>query len=235
MSLTNILKLCGFLAITILVLGCSPSKEIQEENARQQLAQAQQQTSPVADSTYQIRAGDEIEILVWEQSDFNTTTTVSNQGTIAVPLIGEMEVVGYTHSELKENLRKKLSQYIKGDINLTVSIRSTDAMLVSVFGMVGQPDNYPISNSTSIFKVISMAGGPSDDANIRRIKIYREGGDSNYLTIDLTRYLESGRMSQAAMVNPGDVVYVPQKENAVREMRDFLRDIILLFGIFRVF
>lgn len=233
MSLTNTFKLYGFLIITLMLLGCGPSKELQEKNARQQLAQAQQ-TSPVADSLYKIRAGDEIEILVWEESDFNTTTTVSNQGTIAVPLIGEMEVVGYTHDELKENLRKKLAEYIKGTINLTVSIRSTDAMLVSVFGRVGQPDNYPVSDQTSIFKVISMAGGPSDDANIRRIKIYRESGESNYVTIDLTRYLDSGQMNQAAMVNPGDVIYVPRKENAVREMSDFLRDIVLLFGIFRV-
>ncbi len=233
MSFTNTLKLCGFLVIPLLLLGCGPSNELQEKNARQQMAEAQE-AAPVADSLYKIRSGDEIEILVWEESDFNTTTTVSNQGTIAVPLIGEMEVVGYTHDELKENLTKKLSQYIKGTINLTVSIRSTDAMLVSVFGMVGQPDNYPVSDQTSIFKVISMAGGPSDDANMRRIKIYRENSSSNHVTIDLTRYLESGQMNQAAMVNPGDVIYVPRKENAVREMSDFLRDIILLFGIFRV-
>lgn len=231
--MTTVIKLCGFLTMTVLLLGCSTSQELQERNARQKLAEGER-TVAVDDSLYEIKPGDEIEILVWEQPDFNTETTVSNQGTIAIPLIGEVEAAGLTHDELKQDLTNRLSQYIKGSINLTVSIRSTDAMLVAVFGMVGRPDNYPVADQTSIFKVLSMAGGPSEQANIRRVRIYRDRGEDNFVTIDLTNYLETGNLNRTAMVYPGDVVYVPQKENAVREMSGFLRDIVLLFGIFRV-
>lgn len=221
-----------------LLIGCSTSKQLEEENARQMLSEQMSpdttQPSAQADSLYEIRAGDEVEILVWEQPNFNTSTTVSNQGTITVPLVGDMNVTGLTQDELERDLTRELSQYIKDDVNLTVSIRNTDNLAVSVFGMVGDPDNYPIVDETSIFRVLSMAGGPEEEADIRNIKIYRNGGSSNYEQLDLTRYLESGQMNSASMVYPGDIIYVPGKENAVREMSDFLRDVVMLFGIFRV-
>lgn len=231
--MTTILKMGSILALALLLSGCGSSNQLQEESARQQ--STNEPTTTIQDDDYKIRPGDEIEILVWEQPNFNTNTVVSSNGSIAIPLVGEVEVSGLTQEELKNVLIDRMSEYIRDDINLTLSIRSTDRMLVSVFGMVESPDNYPIVDETSIFKMLSVAGGPSDDANIRRVKIYRKNGNPNYETIDLTHYLDSGQMDSAAMVRPGDVVYVPRRDNIVREMSEFLRDVVLLFGIFRVF
>lgn len=222
----------SFFVIVMFAQGCITTREMQEKSTRNLLAE-QQNVAP-ADSTYEINKGDEIEILVWEQPDFNTATTVSNLGTIAVPLIGEVKASGLTHEELKKDLTKRLSKYIKDEINLTVSIRSTDNMLVSVFGMVTRPDNYPVVEQTSIFKVLSMAGGPAEEANIRNVRIYRKNNNPHYLTLDLTHYLESGQINSVPQVYPGDIVYVPRKNNAVREMSGFLTDVVLLFGIFRI-
>jgi polysaccharide export outer membrane protein len=208
---------------------------MKEESARQLSTAPTELAKPVTDADYKIRTGDEIEILVWEQPSFNTSTTVSGMGTLAIPLIGELEVSGLTHDQLKSLIKNKLSQYIRGDINLTVSIRNTDTMMVSVFGMVSRADNYPVVDETSIFKILSMAGGPSEEANIRRVKIYRKSGSPHYELLDLTHYLDSGQMNSATTVQPGDIVYVPRKDNVVRQMSEFLRDVVLLFGIFRVF
>lgn len=233
MRRVNFLKSASAISIVILVLGCSSSKLIEEETTRKQI----NEPAPVItaeDSQYKIRSEDEIEILVWEQPNFNTSTEVSNMGTIAVPLLGEINVSGLTHGQLKRELVSRLSQYIKGDINLTLSIRSTDQMLVSVFGMVTRPDNYPVVEEASIFRVLSMAGGPTEEGNIRSVKVYRKSNTNQYRTLDLTHYLDNGQMGDAILVYPGDIVYVPKKQNAVREMSEFLRDVVLLFGIFRV-
>jgi polysaccharide export outer membrane protein len=214
--------------------GCSNTQRLQQENNQMRAEATYQPTTP-ADSSYKIKTGDEIEILVWEQPKFNTKTTVSSIGTIAIPLIGEVQASGLTHSEFKQELTRELSRYIKDEINLTVSISNTDNLRVSVFGMVARPDNYPIVNKTSIFKILSMAGGPSEEANMQRVRIYRSNSNPHYTTLDLTQYLESGKLSDdVAQVYPGDVVYVPRKENMVREMSGFLRDVVLLFAIFRV-
>jgi hypothetical protein len=83
-----------------------------------------------------------------------------------------------------------------------------------------------------------MAGGPSEQADLRNVRIYRKPSGSmaelHNVTIDLTQYLDGGRNNPAAIVYPGDVVYVPEEENVIRETSQFLRDIVLLFGIFRV-
>jgi polysaccharide biosynthesis/export protein len=189
-----------------------------------------------ADTTYKIRPGDEIEILVWEQPSFNTLTTVSRLGTIAIPLVGEVSVTGYTQEELKRVLENKLMEYIRGDLNLTVSIRNTDTMIVSIIGMVDRPDNYSVADQTSIFRLIATAGGHTELADLSKVKLYRQASPENYMKLNLLEYLDSGQMNSTTLiVRPGDIVYIPKKENVVREMSEFLRDIVVLFGIFRVF
>lgn len=227
--------LWGTLALLVfLSQGCATSNKQLEESTQRLLASQQQEQSASLDSTYKIKSGDEIEILVWEQPNFNKTTTVSSLGTIAIPLIGEVQAAGLTQDELKRELTQRLSKYIRDEVNLTVSIRSISNMQVSVFGMVNRPDNYPINNQTSIFKIISMAGGTTEEANIKNVRIYHEDSNPHYTKLDLTQYLESGQINSAVQVYPGDVVYVPRKDNAVREMSKFLGDVVLLFAIFRV-
>lgn len=215
-----------------IIEGCSSSRRAMEESA----ALPEDVNQRTFEDTYRIRTGDEIEILVWEQPNFNTLTTVSGLGFIAIPLVGEIQVTGMTKEELHRELERRLSEFIKGDIELTISIRNTDGLMVSIFGMVTRPDNYPVVDKTSIFRVLSTAGGPTPDANLRRVKVYRPKNGKPAETLDLTEYLENGELdSEEVMIYPGDIIYVDQRENVVREMSEFLRDVVILFGIFRVF
>ena len=221
--------------VLIMAQACSSTSQVANEPPRQSSSVALSQSGESMDQ-YVIRPGDEIEILVWEQPSFNTLTTVSRLGTIAIPLLGEVAVTGITQEELKRVLEVKLAEFIRGEINLTISIRNTDTFIVSVLGMVTRPDNYSVMDQTSIFRILSTAGGTLEEANLKEVKLYRQDGPENYVTLDLLEYLENGQMnSPTILVRPGDIIYVPRKENVVREMSDFLRDVIILFGIFRVF
>jgi len=219
--------------VLIMAQACTPTRELPSEQPPRTTNDVRQ---AAAEDHYVIRPGDEIEILVWEQPSFNTLTTVSRLGTIAIPLVGEIMVAGLTQEQLKRDLEGKLAEFIRGEVNLTISIRNIDTLIVSVLGMVESPDNYPVVDQTSIFRILSTAGGTLEDANLKKVKLYRHTGPEDYVTLDLFEYLESGQMNSAELlVRPGDIVYVPKKENAVREMSEFLRDVIILFGIFRVF
>jgi polysaccharide biosynthesis/export protein len=221
--------------VLIMAQACTATRELPSDTPDQITTPAPSQAVESEDQ-YVIRPGDELEILVWEQPSFNTLTTVSRLGTIAIPLVGEIMVTGLTQEELRRDLEGKLAEFIRGEINITISIRNTDTLIVSIFGMVERPDNYPVVDQISIFRILSTAGGTTEDANLKKVKLYRQTGPEDYVTLDLFEYLESGQMnSPAILVRPGDIVYVPKKENAVREMSEFLRDVIILFGIFRVF
>lgn len=231
----NNILFCEVLLLSFFFIqSCASSQQMEKEE--QNLPSVEQRTAEL-DSTYTIKIGDEIEVSVWEESDFNTTTTVSNMGTVVVPLIGEVKAAGKTQNQLKRDLRNHLSKYIRGEINLTVAIRSTDSMLVSVLGMVIKPDNYPVVEGTSIFKILSMAGGTTEQANIKEVRIYRESNNPGYTELNLDEILENGEIKSATKVYPGDVVYVPpneNEENVVREVTAYIRDVVILFGIFRI-
>lgn len=226
----------GYLSLFVLIIllnGCIHTETLQDDEGIQEQKMASELNIVPVDDSYRIRASDEIEIRAWEHPNFNTQTTVSSLGTISMPLLGELTVSGLTQPELYNLVYRELSQYIRGDISLTVSVRSSENLLISIFGRVTKPNNYPLVEATSIFEILSSAGGTTENANIRDVKVYRKRGNPNFIDLDLTQYLESGNMtSENLLVYPGDIVYVPEKNNAVREMSGFLRDVILLFGIF---
>ncbi|MBD3615421.1 MAG: polysaccharide biosynthesis/export family protein [Gracilimonas sp.] len=186
-------------------------------------------------SEYTIQPGDEIEISVWGYDEFDTQRTVNTQGIITVPLVGEIEARGLSKDQFKEELENKLSGYIKGEINLSVSISSPQRNLVSVLGSVGRPDTYSVVDNSSLFEILSKAGGATDQADLRKIKIFKGGEATELVEIDLTNYLKKGNTSSLAFVYPGDIVYVPQQENMVRELSSFIRDVVLLFTLSRLF
>ncbi len=185
---------------------------------------------------YRIRAGDLIEISVWGYDEFNTERTVTGRGLLSVPLIGSIEARGLTNEELKDHLKEELSKYIQGEINISISITGVREMTVSVLGAVGRPDNYEILENVSLFEMLSRAGGTTDEADLRNITIYRSDGRNNPIVVDLTRYLRGGEHpTSIAPIMAGDIIYVPREENVVRELSIFMRDVVLLFGMFRIF
>lgn len=234
-SLKPTASILFIISFMIMVQACSSPRELSTDRSSE-YSDAIDAPIRTQDSSYKIRPGDEIEILVWEQPNFNTLTTVSRMGTIAIPLIGEISVVGLTQDELERDLERQLEEYVRGEILLTVAIRNTDSLIVSVIGMVSSPDNYSVADQTSIFRIIATAGGHSEMADLSKVKLYRQDIPESYVQLDLLDYLETGRMNaEELMVRPGDIVYVPRKENVVREMSEFLRDVVVLFGIFRIF
>lgn len=184
---------------------------------------------------YVIQAGDNIEVSVWGYDEFNTERTVTREGIITIPLIGEIQAKGLTEEEFEQNLKESLTEYIKGEINLSITITSSREHIVSVLGSVGRPDNYTIAGDMNLFQILSQAGGTTDQADLRNIKIYKGGQAMHAVQVDLTTYLKNNNANNVAAVHPGDIIYVPQQENMVREMSGFLRDVVVLFGLFRFF
>ncbi|MEX0780806.1 MAG: polysaccharide biosynthesis/export family protein [Balneolales bacterium] len=235
----NKLSFSVFQVMAILILlfcmGCATSGNLQEQTPVYDVEQADSQVADGADNE-EIRTGDQIEITVWEYDEFETNRSVNNRGFLLVPLLGEIEARGLTMDTFTENLRGELSEYIKGDFNLSVSVSSADGNMVSVLGSVSRPDNYEIGDDISLLEILSRAGGTTDRADLRNITIYKETGTGERMTVDLTRHLYGKtNPTSIAVIYPGNVIYVPQQENVIREMSEFMRDVVLLFGMYRIF
>jgi protein involved in polysaccharide export with SLBB domain len=142
---------------------------------------------------------------------------------------------GLTKEQFTEQLKKKLAVYVKGEIQLTVTIISTILPKVAVLGAVTRQDNYTITNDVSLIEILSTAGGTTQDSDLRHIKIIRSSKNNEPIEVDLITYIEKGKVETIPMVHPGDTVYIPKKSNIVRELSDFMRDAIFIFGFFRIF
>ena len=60
--------------------------------------------------------------------------------------------------------------------------------------------------------VISMAGGYTENAVLRSIKVIRGGlKKKNVISVNLAKLVKRGDMSQNIMIHEGDIVYVPRR------------------------
>lgn len=216
--------------------GCSSTKDISSNNVAQMIQAGNiQELGDSESENYVIRIGDKINLVVWGYPEFNAQVQVKENGFISLPLIGELLTAGLTKHQLIENLREKLSVYITGEIKLNLDITSIMIQRVTVLGAVNRQDNYPITSEVSLTEVLSSAGGVTVDADLRRIKILRNGFRSQPIEVDLIQNIEKGDISSIPIVKPGDMVYVPKKRNIIRELSEFFRDAIFLLSLFRVF
>lgn len=225
-----------FIIFSTLLCSCSSSDDVAKENLSQIIRTASRPIQAEAQSeNYVIRQGDQIKISVWGYPEFTSEGLVKETGTFTVPLVGELVVGGLTKEQFTDQLKQKLAVYIKGEIQLTIAVISTILPKVAVLGAVTRQDNYTITNDVSLIEILSTAGGTTQDSDLRHIKIIRTGKNSEPLEVDLIAYIEKGKVETIPMVRPGDTVYVPKKSNIVRELSDFMRDAIFIFGFFRIF
>lgn len=234
------LAVLGVVALTG-ATACSTPRLLEEEQAKA-LARNPSAFEPEirsdsgSDRAPRIQPGDEITVLVFGYEEFDTQGVVSSDGTLVMPLVGELQVAGLTRSGFEGRVRQALREFIREEIVLTVSIRNTSRDMVSVLGSVRDPSNYPVIGQASLFEVLSMAGGTLEDADLRNIRIYRQHSPLVQSQVDLTWHLEQGQIDSSPLrIQPGDIVLVPRKDNMVRELSFFLRDVVLLFGLFNAF
>ena len=112
--------------------------------------------------------GDVLQIEVDNHSEFNTITSIGTDGQIRLHLVGEIEARGLTLAELKDNLVKRLSEYVRRP---KVSVRTKKditgggdisfSYTVYLFGEVPRPGSYTVTGKTNVVQLIALAGGLS--------------------------------------------------------------------------
>ena len=166
---------------------------------------------------YKIGPSDVLEVGVfqWELSEETKTLAVrvSQEGTVSLPLVGDLYVAGKTVHEVRVMIEDALKD---GDLilNPRVSVVITEfrSKRVAVVGAVRDPGVYTLrQNVTRLLDIVSLAGGLSDTAGqYLHVVRTREGGqEKQVITVDLYDLLELGDLTLNVVVTNGDVVSVP--------------------------
>ncbi|OUS69052.1 sugar ABC transporter substrate-binding protein [Pseudoalteromonas sp. A601] len=86
---------------------------------------------------------------------------------------------------------------------------NTTSRTVYIMGEVQKPGAYEAADSTNFLDILANAGGPTRFAETRHIKILTPAGES--ILFDLQGYSEGTVVMKVPDLNPGDVIFVPEK------------------------
>jgi polysaccharide export outer membrane protein len=167
----------------------------------------------LAQTAYQIEASDQLQIEVWEKPELTRTVSVLADGSVTLPLIGEVRVAGATPSELEEELARKFSLYDRSITQVSVTITAYSSKAIYVLGEVASPGKYSAWPIPGIWDLIREAGGPTEDAYLGGVQVIRKGGsgEREIITVDLSQIWGRGLPSELPTLRPDDTINVPKK------------------------
>lgn len=183
-------------------------------------------------SDYKIAPMDMVTVKVFKSEDLTGDYQVDLAGNISMPLIGQIPAANLTTAELDRELTRVLGQKYFEHPDVAVGIKASTRRSVTVDGAVRQAGTFPMAGSTSLMQAVALAGGTTEDANIRRIAVFRTiSGQRQAAAFDLAA-IRHGQ-AQDPQVFPGDIVIVDG--SSIKEGFKRFTQAFPLFTFFRPF
>jgi polysaccharide biosynthesis/export protein len=159
------------------------------------------------ETNYKIAPMDKLGIKVFKMDDLSGEYDVDLAGNISLPLIGQIPAANLTTAQLDEVLTQKLGAKYLEHPDVSVAIKASTAHVVTIDGSVKEGGSFPVAGPISLIQAVAMARGTTEDANARRVAVFRTiGGQRQAAAFDLT----SIRRGEAPdpQIYPGDIVVV---------------------------
>jgi len=105
---------------------------------------------------------------------------------------------------------------------------------ISIIGEVNLPGVYQISSNSSLLDVLKLAGGPTKDADLKRIMLIREKAEPQE-KVDMEKVLTEGKFELMPQLQNNDTIFVPkikEKPNIWRIAVSFAADISTILTLY---
>jgi polysaccharide export outer membrane protein len=189
-------------------VAASPDADAKEKAA---IAAALQQVVH-AKNDYHLAPADLVSVTVYQDADMNRKVRINTDGTVSLPLIGQVKIGGLSLSAAQAGIEAKLSQYLVSP-QVSLFIEEYGNKTIFVMGEVQKPGSYPIPTESrmTLLEAISSAGGftPIAAQDRARVLRYVDGVSVTY-TINTKEITQQGQKDKDMVLAPNDIVYVPQ-------------------------
>jgi polysaccharide biosynthesis/export protein len=201
------MKTATFTAFSFLIL-LSPAFAQEARNtaspANPSSSMANSDTAVAAD--YRMFPGDKLRIEVYKDNQLSQSLQIRPDGKITLPLIGDAVAAGLTPTQLRDALTTSLKEYVTNPVVTVIVVESTPQS-VYVMGEVRTSGPIALKGPLSIMQAIALAGGFSEFANKKDIRIQRQSGKGvKTLSFNYKDALENNRAP--LLLQAGDVVVV---------------------------
>jgi polysaccharide biosynthesis/export protein len=163
-------------------------------------------------SEYVIGVSDQLSILVWKYPDLSRDVTVRPDGTITMPLIGDLPADGRTPSQLKGEIASQLAKYVRDESAVvTVAVTAVNSYSFTVSGAVEHPGVFTSNKYVTVLDAVQLAGGPNRFANPREMQVMRrpKNGPMRVIPVDYLTVLDGSHAEANLVLLAGDQVYMP--------------------------
>lgn len=179
---------------------------------------------------YRIAPMDTITVKVFKMPDLSGEYEVDLAGNISMPLIGEVRAYDLSTAQLDDALTAKLGEKYLQNPDVSVGIKSSTRRNVTVDGAVKKAGSYPVHGPTTLMQAVAAAGGATEDANVRRVAVFRTiGGQRQAAAFDL-QAIRRGEAKDPS-VFPGDIVVVDG--SSIKALQKQIFQSVPLLSIFR--
>jgi polysaccharide export outer membrane protein len=149
---------------------------------------------------YKLGPGDKVRINVFGEDQLSGEFIVANNGSVAVPLIGEVPAGGKSPTEFQRAVH---DQIVSSGLILSPRV-SADVIAYRpyyILGEVAKPGQYPYSVGLTLTKAVATAGGFTYRANSTVAFVTREGATHETPT----------SLTAASAIGPGDTVRIGER------------------------
>lgn len=178
-------------------------------------------TMPSLDDKQKLGVGDRLSFRVLEDQEEPKLLTITDSGQLNVPELGLVNATGKSCKELALELKTKLEQttYYKATVILGIDLlnKTSSGRKVYVAGQVRQagPQDIPAGETWTVSRAILKAGGFTDFADKKRVRLVRGGGAGGKsgisFYVNVSEVWEKGLTARDLPVEPEDLIYVPAR------------------------
>ena len=179
----------------------------------QQASSAGQLSLASAPAGYALGPGDVVSIQVINFPELSVQqATVPPDGRISVALLGALPVAGKTTETVARTLTHKWGDYV---VNPSVSVLLVQKRkeTIQVFGAVARPDTVEFQPELHVLEAVAKAGGFDPQSDPSTVTVTHHNGQRQI--VNLSHPEVKGGTDQDIVLNPSDVVYVPQRHTQV--------------------
>jgi len=161
---------------------------------------------------YVIGVADGLKINVWKNDSLSVTGSVRPDGTITMPLVGDVRAAGRTASQLTDEIGKRLKNFVKEESTpVSVAITDVNSYRFTVSGNAERPGVFNLKYYATVADAIALAGGLNKFASPHKIVILRQqqNGGVRKVPIDFDRISKGDHPEENIVVLSNDTVFVP--------------------------
>lgn len=154
-----------------------------------------------------VQTGDTVSVRVLGHDEMSVKAKVRTDGRIALPLIGEIEVLGKRPAALRSEIEARLKDFIVSP-SVMLNVEDVQPLAVAVLGEVGKPGMYVLEPGAGLAQALAAGSGLTEFAHRDRIFVVRQRPAPARIRFTYEAVSRNEGRAGSFPLRPGDVVVV---------------------------